>query len=113
MKLELVNVETCYDRASRRSYKSFFSAGSVNLPAEVERAIKDAAPKYGVTYPQMVLLVLCYYFGDGYDHFQCEHCELLGSDGVCRFPLVGEQTTMPLLDKGMVVVGHPMTDQGE
>lgn len=112
MRLELVNEVRTFNRATRRTDVQRFAAGSVALPASVEAALKEAAPLYGVNAAQMVQLVLCYYFGDGADHFTCEHCGFLEADGACRFPLSGEQTTLPLLDMGSVVVGLPLSDQG-
>lgn len=99
--------------------------GSVSINGETSSALKRAAREYRTSSAGMIAIVLAYYFGDGANHLGCSDCGfwfLDDSQGVKRacdgcepggsVPLRGVQTTLPLLDKGSVVVGKPSTDQG-
>lgn len=70
------------------------------------------AKRYRTHVAGMFAIVAAYYFGDGKDHLRCEHC-VFGSGDTCALPDFGEQmTTLPILDKGSVVVGLPTVEQG-
>ena len=111
MKITVSSVERVYNRATRKSDVLETSEGFAVVPVEVEKQLRKLAREYRTNVADMVALCLRYYFGDGKNHLSCEYCEWGGN--VCGFPEVGEQTTIPVLDKGMVVVGLPSTDLGE
>lgn len=111
MKITVSSVEGVYNRATREMDYIETSEGFAVVPVEVEKQLRKLAREYRTNVADMVALCLRYYFGDGKNHLSCEHCDWCG-DG-CGFPEVGEQTTIPVLDKGMVVVGLPSIDLGE
>ena len=111
MKITVSSVERVYNRATRKSDIVETSEGFAMVPGEVEAQLRKLARKYRTSVADMVAICLLYYFGDGKNHLSCEFCDWYG-DG-CGFPETGEQTTIPVLDKGMVVVGLPSSDLGE
>lgn len=111
MRLELFNYERSYNRVTRSVELHKYSAGAVSLPAEIGSALRKYSEHYRLTYAETVALALKFYFGDGKDHLACEHCDLWREH--CTVPVVGGQTTLPLLDMGSVVVGLSNVDLGE
>lgn len=84
---------------------------SLMLPHRVAEDVRALSRLYRTSFSGMVNIALSYYFGDGSDHLRCESCDLWR--GYCMQDLEpGKQTTIPLLDKGMVVVGQPIDEQG-
>ena len=110
MKMRLYNVQRTYNRATRTSESSEFLAGDVKLSDSITDAMRNAAEQYRLSLAEVAALALAYYFGAGADHLQCERCDFWL--GCCRAPEVGEQAAMPLLDKGMAVVGLSTSEQG-
>lgn len=109
MKLYLTHYE--YTRnGSRHEYGD----GEVSIPAAQERALRKAARDYRTSVLGMIGIILAYYFGDGSNHLGCDDCGYW-CPGIrnCVVPQPGRQTTIPILDKGMVVVGNPSDEQGE
>lgn len=85
--------------------------GVTFLDSETSRHLAEHARLYRTSKAGVVALALAYYFGDGKNHLACEHC-VYGQGDTCELPARGEQTTIPLLDKGIVVVGLSTCDQG-
>lgn len=110
MRLKLYSVEKTFNRATRRTETREHLAGDASLSAHIDGALRNAASQYRLSMAEVVALALSYYFGDGADHLQCEHCDFWL--GCCRAPEVGEQATMPILDKGIVAVGLSTSEQG-
>lgn len=93
MKITVSHTESRRNYATRETEHYEVVDGICSLPSEVETQLKQLAPEYRYSLADMVGLVLRYYFGDGKDHFGCEHCEW-HSEG-CDYPAIGEQTTIP------------------
>lgn len=110
MKITVSHMESNFNRATRKTDKREVIDGFSVVPVEVEKALKASAIEYRCSVAEMVALALRYYFGDGADHIQCEYCDFWRE--CCTVPEHGEQTTIPILDKGMVVVGLSASDQG-
>lgn len=111
MKITIVDTDTVYNRATRQKETREWPIGSFRVSNEVSRMLRKMSEEYRCTVADVVSLALCYYFGDGKNHLQCEYCDYW-SNG-CQMPEPGKQTTLPLLDKGSVVVGLPTDDQGK
>ena len=88
--------------------------GATYLDERLTRNIRRFAKLYRTTPAGMIAIALAYYFADGKNHLGCEHC-YYGQDDFkdCALPIEGEQTTLPILDKGSVVVGLSTSDLGE
>lgn len=110
MKVTVSTVERVFNRATRKNDVREVSEGFCTVPSEVEKQLRLLAREYRVSVAQMVGLCLMFYFGDGKNHLACEHCDWYV--GGCGIPDHGEQTTIPVLDKGIVVVGLPTDEQG-
>ena len=99
-------------RRRRQAEDEGYVEVTVMMPKWQHRRIGDYARKYRTSIAGMLALIVAYYFGDGHDHLRCEHC-VYGTGDTCNLPAKGEQTTIPPLDKGIVVVGHPLPDLGK
>lgn len=108
MKLRLYSEERTFNRATRKSEVREHLSGDVALSGAVVEGLRNAASLYRMSMAEVVSLALSYYFGDGADHLACDRCDFWL--GCCRAPEEGEQTTLPLLDKGRVVVGLSTSD---
>lgn len=114
MKLSLSHVE--YGRNGKRVE---VEDGFVFLPASVEKALRLTAREYRTSSAGMIQIALTYYFGDGANHLGCADCGYWCQERTCcENPQAKgncgmthkEKTTLPLLDKGSVVVGQPLND---
>ena len=103
---------THYEYA-RNGSRHEYGDGEVTIPSSLERALRLAARQYRTNVAGLLGIILAYYFGDGSNHLGCDDCGFW-CPGVknCVAPQPGEQTTIPILDKGMVVVGKPSDDLG-
>lgn len=107
MKITLSHYD--YDRNGNRTE---VMDGSFRVPREIDLALSRYSKLYRTTKAGMLQIVLAYYFGDGANHLGCQDCAFFTPD--CDFehldckPTKGEQTTLPLLDKGSVDVGKPV-----
>ena len=111
MYITVTNTESVYNRAKMRKESIETVSGKVYVNRDLEKALKVYAPRYQMSVAQLVEVALSFYFGDGQNHLNCEYCEFW-RDCECKMPEVGENATLPLLDKGSVVVGLPLNDQG-
>ena len=111
-RLILVEQETMFSRSERRPVINERYLGESSMTNEVLRAVKAASRKYRMAPIDVIMECLRFYFGDGKNHLECEHCVLL-NDGECidlaaRLadgfePLdpgwcQADQTTLPILD---------------
>lgn len=113
MVIKTYNVDSSFNRATRRVEVREIESGFFSVPRDVELQLRLLARDYQCSVAEMVSTALRFYFGDGKNHLMCEHCDFYSQDEKgCKMPEKGEQTTMPLLDKGIVVVGQPSIDQG-
>lgn len=111
MLITVTHSESSFNYATRQNDFREVVDGQIALPGTVEVALRKLAREYRFSVAEMVSLALSFYFGDGKNHLACEHCDFW--QGVCGMPAPGEQTTIPVLDKGMVVVGLSTSDLGE
>ena len=111
-----------YDKAGNRRK---VNDGSFRVPREVDIALSRYSKLYRTSKAGMIQIILAYYFGDGANHLGCQDCANFapfcdfysldcsqGENQAFEAPEPGEQTTLPLLDKGSVVVGQPVDYQG-
>ena len=96
-----------YDRAGN---KRRVEDQSITINKDTVLGLTRAAKQYRTTKAGMIELVLAYYFGDCSNHLGCADCMFDFEDMGLMEP--GTQTTLPLLDKGSVVVGKPSNDLG-
>lgn len=113
-----------HDEYSRNGSRVEAQDGVIAVPRGVETALKRFSREYRTNPAGMVVLALSYYFGDGSDHLGCSDCEYFWpcteyNDGFVRCqglepggktPIQDGKNTLPLLDKGSVVVGQPSND---
>lgn len=114
MRLQIVNTEYVFNRATRTKERHDYLVSDAALPDEVRSAISCFATRHNLGFAEVVLMALCYYFGDGENHLLCEHCGFFSAG--CELDDVfdrGGFSTLPLLDKGSVVVGLSVDEQGE
>lgn len=110
--------ETVFNRATRKKDAREVVEGRFHVSWQVEKAMRELAPKYRMSVAELVVLCLQYYFGDGKDHLGCEYCALFGKEWsqelqACVLDGLQGENTLPLLDKGSVVVGQPSVDLGK
>lgn len=114
-----MNIQLSHYEYSRNGSRLEVSDGEIYVPKSIETALSKAAREYRTTRAGMIGIILAYYFGDGSNHLGCADCGFWcqdvsqGGKGSCGLPEIGEQTTIPLLDKGIVVVGQPLNEQGK
>lgn len=118
MRLQITNTEYVFNRATRQKERHDYFVADAAISDEIKSAISCFATRHGLSFADVVMMALHYYFGDGENHLLCEHCGFF-VDGCSLDALLdpklqpGTQTTVPLLDKGTVVVGLSMSEQGE
>ena len=95
-----------------RARQDYVEEVNLLLSPSLVKIARRYAREYRTSLGGIVNVMMAYYFGDGRDHLRCDHC-VFGSGGTCSVPEKGEQATIPLLDKGIVVVGHQGDDLGK
>ena len=108
-------IEKEYDKYEKRTYERRTFAGGFILSDAAQAGLARACRDLNLNMKSLIALVLCFYFGDGHDHFLCEHC-LYGPQD-CELTLYTAEdidaARLPLLDKGSLVVGLPNVYLGE
>ena len=114
MKVTISHTEFSRFGKPKEVYESVFYVDKA-----LEKALRRAAGDYRTTTAGMFQIILAYYFGDGSNHLGCSDCGYWvpgcpGCEPGYSIPGLepGTQTTLPLLDKGSVVVGQPSNDLG-